>query len=166
MDNVDKIQTKDKILIGRNEWCQLPNLNIPAIKAKIDTGAKTSAIHAVNIQPVSTDGTEYVMFSLNPLQGHQKIQLQCKEKVIDRRFVTSSNGHREHRYVISTVLGIANQFWEIELTLSNRDPLKYRLLLGREALNKRVLIDPSITCFHGRYTPTALDTIYHLSTKI
>ncbi|NKB47658.1 MAG: ATP-dependent zinc protease [Legionellales bacterium] len=133
-----------KLLIGRNEWCQLPGLNIPAIRAKIDTGAKTSAIHAFNIKPLHRE--TYVRFDVHPLQGDESILIHCQAPILDKRYIMSSNGHKEHRYVIVTSLKIDGQCWDIELTLSNRDPLRHRMLLGRQALNHRVVIDPGIVC--------------------
>ena len=144
---------KEKLLIGRDEWCQLPDLHIDAIKAKIDTGAKTSALHAVNITPIKKNRQRYVKFDIHPLQGDVSTLITCKAPVVDERHIMNSGGHIEHRYVIHTTVVIGNQRWRIEVTLSNRDPLRYRMLLGREALNNRVLIDPNLTC-HQKMTRT------------
>ena len=140
----------NKLLIGRAEWCSLVNLGIPLIKAKIDTGAKTSAIHAFNMKSYIKNKIDYVAFDIFPLQGDSDKLIKCVAPIIDERFITSSNGHKELRYVIKTDLFIANKHWPIELTLSNRDPLRYRILLGREALNKKVIIDPSLNCNQGK----------------
>ncbi|MDF1759465.1 MAG: RimK/LysX family protein [Coxiellaceae bacterium] len=147
----NKIVTiNNKILIGRHEWCQLPVLNIPATRAKIDTGAKTSAIHAFNIRTKQSRGKTVAYFDVHPLQRNEDISVSCKAIVIDQRNILSSNGTKECRYVIETTLLLGGQAWNIELTLSTRDQLKFRLLLGREALNKRVLIDPSRTYLLGK----------------
>lgn len=135
-----------KLLIGRDEWCQLPDLRISAIKAKIDTGAKTSALHAFNIKRIKKNQKRYVKFDIHPLQGDNHTLVTCRAPIVDERHIMSSSGHIEHRYVIQTTVAIGNQQWPIEVTLSNRDPLRYRMLLGREALNNRVLIDPTLTC--------------------
>lgn len=140
----------DKLLIGRNEWCALPDLHLPAIKAKIDTGAKTSALHAFNIQPIQKNHKPFVQFDMHPLQGNDEIVVSCTAPLIDERHIMSSSGHIEHRWVILTAVVIADTQWEIEISLSNRDPLRYRLLLGREALNGRVLIDPNLTCYQKK----------------
>lgn len=137
---------QNKLLIGRSEWCQLPELKIPAIKAKIDTGALTSSLHAFNIETIEKDNQKIVRFDINPLQANNDIELRCQSPVIDERAVMSSNGHKELRYIIETLLILGDKAWNIEISLSNRDPLKFRMLLGREALQNRVLIDPSITC--------------------
>lgn len=150
----------DKLIIGRNEWCQLPQLNIPAIKTKIDTGAKTSALHALNIESKQEQGTSYVYFDVNPVQGNDKLVIHCKAPIIDNRYITSSNGHKEHRYVINTLFGIGKHLWQIELTLSNRDPMRYRMLLGREAMSHRVLVNPSVSCIHGKLTKDLLLRTY------
>lgn len=149
-----------KLLLGRHEWCQLPGLDVPAIKAKIDTGAKTSAIHAFNIKPVTIRGKEYVSFDIHPIQKNDDVLIHCKALVVDERDIMSSNGHKEHRYVIVTLLRLGQQAWEIEVTLSNRDPLRFRMLLGREALNGRVLIDPSALCQQGTLKKDKLMALY------
>lgn len=135
-----------KMLIGRDEWLGFEALSLPMIKAKIDTGAKTSAIHAFNINYKKINGIDMVSFDVYPLQANRNLVVHCQEPVIDRRNIMSSNGHQEKRFVISSVMTLSDQCWPIQLTLSNRDPLKYRLLIGREALSSRVLIDPSLSC--------------------
>lgn len=143
---------EEKLLIGRDEWLSLPKLSLPTIKAKIDTGAKTSAIHAFNISQRTYNNIDMVFFDVHPLQGNNELIIQCQAPIVDRRVVMSSNGHQEKRYVISTELMLAGMCWEIELTLSNRDPLRYRLLIGREALKNKVLIDPSLSCHQNNMT--------------
>lgn len=138
-----KIDIHDYILIGSSEWCALPALGIDAIKAKIDTGAKTSAIHAYDIEPYKAKKNMYVRFKVHPLQKRNDIIVSCHAQVIDERHIMSSTGHIERRYVISTPLCLGNYMWLIQLTLSDRDPLRFRMLLGREALNGRVLIEPN-----------------------
>lgn len=150
----------EKLLLGRSEWCGLPDLDIPAIKAKIDTGAKTSAIHAFNIRTHTDNGQAWVDFELHPLQANNDVIIQCQAAIIDERSIMSSNGHKEHRYVIKTPITIGQQQWEIEVTLSNRDPLKYRMLLGRESLSNRTLVDPSLNCNQGKISKIRLDKYY------
>lgn len=156
----NKIGQKQPLIIGWREWCALPKLHIPLIKAKIDTGAKTSAIHAFDIRPLRRLGREWVKFSLRPIQGNAKIMVDCMAEVIDERSVMSSNGHKEHRFVIKTPLQIGDRQWDIELTLSNRDPLRFRVLLGRSALEGRVIINPSHSYLVGRCTRNAQVKIY------
>lgn len=139
------IHFDDKMIIGRSEWSKLPDLKIPAIRAKIDTGAKTSAIHAFNIKTGDAGGIKTVTFDVHPLQKNDDISINCSARLIDKRSILSSNGIKEDRYVIETTIILGMHSWNIELTLSSRDQMKFRLLLGREALNNRVLIDPSKT---------------------
>lgn len=154
MSIVLRMNTKkigDKLLIGRQEWCQLPQLDITKIKAKIDTGAKTSAIHAFNIVIRRMRGKRIAFFDLHPIQRNDTFIINCSALVIDERYIMSSNGHKERRYVIETELVLGSKSWPIELTLSKRDPLRYRLLLGREALNHHVIVDPSLSCQQGKF---------------
>ncbi len=149
---MDKLHIDNKLIIGSREWCSLPDLHIPAIKAKVDTGAKTSAIHAVNIELVKIKSKKYVHFDVPPVQANHNLIVRCKAPVIDERSIMNSNGHKEHRYVISTTIKLGEEKWEIEITLSNRDPLKFPMLLGREALRKHVLIDPNKKYRQGKFT--------------
>ena len=153
---------KDKLLIGRDEWCSLPTLNIPAIKAKIDTGAQTSALHAFNIHPFNEQGQLFVQFDIHPLQRTHHPSLTQKAKVVDQRYVTSSNGHKEKRYVIESKMVLGGKEWDIELTLSNRDPLRFRMLLGRQALNGHVYIDPHLSCHQGKIGHQTISQLYTL----
>jgi ribosomal protein S6--L-glutamate ligase len=134
---------KDKMTVGWQEWCALPDLRIPAIKAKVDTGAKTSSLHAFDIEPYRKNRKKYVKFTLHPIQNNDKIQVVSRALVIDERDVISSNGHKERRYVIETALELGDYTWDIEITLSNRDLMKFRMLLGREALAGQVVVDPA-----------------------
>ena len=144
-----KHSNEPKIVIGSDEWCAFPTLNIPAIKARVDSGAKTSSLHAVNIQPFSRNGEPWVTFEVHPLQDNRKVMVHCEAQVIDQRVIKSSNGDREKRIVIRVPLQLAEQQWDVELTLTNRDSMGYRMLLGREAMHGRVLVDPSGLCLQG-----------------
>lgn len=131
---------------------------IPAIKARIDSGAKTSSIHAFNIQPFRRQGRSWISFEVHPLQANRRIVIRCEKPVIDRRAVKSSSGLSETRYVISASMQMGSENWEIELTLANRDSMGYRMLLGREAMGKRLVIDPSQSFCMGDILPEhALD---------
>lgn len=149
-----------KLLVGRSEWCSLPELHIPLIKAKIDTGAKTSAIHAFDISPEIIGHQHYVNFKVHPLQGNTRVTVACQALIIDERHIMSSNGHKEHRYIIMTTIKLGEILFNVELSLSNRDPLTFRMLLGREALNKRMIVDPSLTCRQGKYKRAAIESVY------
>ncbi len=147
--------------IGWQEWCSLKELHIPAIKAKIDTGAKTSAIHGIDIRPFTRKGILYAHFSVYPLQHNTEIKIECTAQIVDKRIVMSSNGFQEERYVIKTNIGMGDQQWDMELTLSDREPLRYRLLLGREALKDRVIINPSKLCCLGKPKVSEINEFYY-----
>ena len=132
----------NKIVVGSEEWCALPQLNIPAIKVRVDSGAKTSALHAVNIIPFKKDGDPWVRYEVHPIQNEGKTTIYCESPVMDKRKVKSSSGYGEIRYVIKTVLAIAKSSWEIEITLTNRDSMGYRMLLGRQAMAGKMMVDP------------------------
>jgi ribosomal protein S6--L-glutamate ligase len=151
---------QDKVIVGSEEWCSFPELGIPTIKARVDSGAKTSALHAVNIAPFIKDGENWVKFDVNPIQNNAKTVIHCESKLIDKRVVKSSSGFREQRYVIGVGLEIGGQHWSIEITLTNRDSMGFRMLLGREAMSGRVLVDPSQKYLLGQPSTDALKEIY------
>ena len=130
-----------KRMLGWREWVGLPELAIPAIKAKIDTGARTSALHAFYIEPFTADSGEYVRFGIHLKRKTGQIEKECVARVIDRRSVTDSGGHSEERIVIHTPIMIGTEYWPVEITLTNRNGLKYRMLLGRSALSDRYQVD-------------------------
>ncbi|MDF1758142.1 MAG: RimK/LysX family protein [Legionellaceae bacterium] len=156
------MHSKDKLLIGRSEWCALPALSVPAIMAKIDTGAKTSSIHAFNVEKSQIGNQTWVEFEVHPIPGNDNLMIFCKQLMIDERSIMSSNGSKEIRPVIRTTLQLGSREWPIELTLSNREPLKHRMLLGREALSNYVLIDPALYLHCGRMTDEKINDCYKL----
>lgn len=133
---------QNKVILGSEEWFSFPDLRIPAIKARVDSGAKTSALHAVNITPFIKDDTNWVRFDINPIQKNQKTVIHCEARLVGKRIVKSSSGFREQRYVIQSILDIGESSWPIEMTLTNRDSMGFRMLLGREAMSGRALVDP------------------------
>ncbi len=143
------MQITQKLIIGKEEWCELSALHLPAVKARIDSGARTSALHAENIQIYSTRGEKWVRFDVNPIQKDRKITVHCRAPLADERDVKSSSGHTERRPVIETAIRIGNVIQNIQLTLTNRDALGYRMLLGREAMQGRMLIDPEKSFTQG-----------------
>jgi hypothetical protein len=140
------------MIIGWREWVSLPDFRIPGIKIKADTGAATSAIHAFDIDPFERDGERFVRFNIHPLQGRHDISVPCKAKLIDKRQVKSSSGQSQNRYVVRTTLVIAGQQWAIDLTLTNRDQMKFRMLLGRSAMRERIIVDPHLSYQAGKHS--------------
>lgn len=135
-------QPTSRPVIGWREWIAFPDLGIAAIKAKIDTGARTSSLHASHIRRFQRDGREWVSFEVHPLQRNNRTTISAEAPLIEHRMVRSTSGHETVRPVIETVLLVGGIARTIELTLSNRDAMGFRLLLGRRAL-RRFHIDPS-----------------------
>jgi len=140
----------EKITLGWREWCALPELGIPAIKAKVDTGAKTSALHTFGIEPYEENGVQYVRFFVHPLQRNEAVIRECTAPVVDEREVTDSGGHREMRYVIETLVEIGGESRRIEMSLTNRDTMRFRMLLGRRAMSGAVAVYPDQSFINGR----------------
>ena len=132
------------IQMGWEEWLGLPDLGLPTIKAKVDTGARTSALHAFDIETFGPATKPKVRFSIHPVPGRDDLAIPCSATVIDRREVTSSNGETEMRYVIETKLDAGDgQFWPIEVTLTDRGGMSSRMLLGRQGLREDVIVMPT-----------------------
>ena len=129
--------------IGWREWVSFPELGIARIKAKVDTGARTSALHAFSLEPFKEGTQEKIRFAIHPLQNNITEVVTCVADVIDKRFITDSGGHREERYVIQTHIVLANRTWPIEITLTERDSMLFRMLLGRSAVRRRYLVNPA-----------------------
>lgn len=130
----------DLIRFGWEEWVSLPDLGLPALRAKVDTGARTSALHASDIETFGPAATPKVRFTVHPVPERQDLVIPCSAEIIDRRVVTSSNGEGESRYVIGTTLNVGGEAWPIEVTLTNRAGMASRMLLGREALKDHIAI--------------------------
>jgi ribosomal protein S6--L-glutamate ligase len=131
------------LILGWEEWVALPQLGLPAIKAKVDTGARTSALHAFHAEPFGPARGRKIRFGVHPIPNRDDVAIECTARLIDRRLVRSSNGEREQRYVIETAICIGEREWPIEVTLANRNMMSYRMLLGRQAIASGVLVDPS-----------------------
>ena len=134
-----------KRVVGWREWVVLPLLATDAIKAKLDTGARTSAVHAFNIKPFRKDRKDWVRFDIHPLQRNDEIYKTCTSEVVDYRWVMNSGGGREKRFVIVTMLSVGDDAWPIEVTLTDRDQMGFRMLLGRTAMEKRLVVDPVLS---------------------
>ena len=138
-------------LIGWREWVALPDLNIKCIKAKADTGARSSALHAVAIRSIKIDNEEWVEFDLDS-EVSRRDATPRRARVIDHRTVRDSGGHEETRVTVMTTLRMNRENWPIELTLTDRENMGFRLLLGRTALNGHFYVDPDESYLLGRRT--------------
>ena len=141
---------KMKPVIGWREWMSLPDLGIEHIKVKVDTGARTSALHAFIVEPFKNADADWVRFSMHPIQLNNDFIIECQAPVKDKRIVTDSGGHREERYVIETTLQLGVHRWNAEITLTDRDSMKFRMLLGRTAIARQFVIDPSRSYVIGK----------------
>ena len=150
----------NKLIVGSEEWCSLPGLGLPAIKARVDSGAATSSLHAFNIVPFQRDGELWISFEVHPLQNDRSVVVRHEAPVLEQRSVRNTSGISENRYVIREELVLGEQRWPIELTLTNRDAMGYRMLLGREAMAGRVLVDPEGSHQLGDVEPAQLEAMY------
>lgn len=148
------MKKKVKAVIGWREWADLPSLKIKNIKGKIDSGARSSSLHAFDLKFYKKGNSEFVKFKVHPDQRSTAKTVECRSKVLERRTVKSSNGKSELRPVIVTDLEMMDQKWPIELTLTNRDEMGFRLLLGREAFRKRFLVDAGRSYYCKKMKPT------------
>jgi hypothetical protein len=145
MSNIEQLDE-----IGWREWVALPDLNVKQVKCKVDTGAKTSALHTYFIEPIKKSGKDYVRFGLHPLQKNLDYEVICVAKVADQREVTDSGGHKEKRYVIKTPIKLGKYVWEIEITLTDRESMLFRMLLGRDAIKNQFIVNPARSYLIGK----------------
>ncbi len=154
------MELKDLSIIGSEEWCTFKDMGIPAIKARVDSGAKTSSLQATNTKVFTKGVQEWVKFEVNPLQDNRSFNMLCEARLVDRRTVKSSSGIAEERLVIKTPVTVGTDTFEIELTLANRDTMEFRMLLGREALNDRYLVNPVQSYCKGDITDDEITVKY------
>lgn len=133
----------EKLFLGWREWVALPSLGISRIKAKVDTGARTSALHAFDVDTFTQDELEWARFYIHPMQKSDSDVVCCSAVIVDYRSVRDSGGHSEMRYVVQSDVTIGPETFPIEITLTSRDDMGFRMLLGRTALGSRYVVDPS-----------------------
>ncbi|AZT83019.1 ATP-dependent zinc protease [Marinobacter sp. NP-4(2019)] len=138
-----------RINLGWREWVALPDLDIPRLKAKVDTGARTSCLHTFRTEPYTEHGERRVRFWVHPVQNNLHHVVECDAAVLDERTVSDSGGHRELRLVIHTQVVLGDTVWPVEMTLTNRDSMRFRMLLGRTAMAGRSVIFPEASYLAG-----------------
>lgn len=136
-------------VVGWREWLSLPDMGIERIKAKVDTGARTSVLHAFALERFEREGTPMVRFEAHPLQRDTSVVVPVEARLVERRTVRSSSGSETLRPVVRTAVELMGRRWEIELTLVRRDPMGFRMLLGRQAVRGRFLVDPGRSYLGG-----------------
>lgn len=137
-------------VLGWREWVSLPKLGIEQVKAKVDTGARTSALHAFEVELEETQDGPMVHFSIHPLQKNDDFIIQCTAPLLEERQVRDSGGHTETRYTIETQMAIGGEIRTIEMTLTNRDSMGFRMLIGRTAIRGDYLVDPGRSYLIGK----------------
>ncbi|MDM8166632.1 30S ribosomal protein S6--L-glutamate ligase [Roseovarius sp.] len=152
-------ETPETLQFGWEEWISLPDLGVPALRAKVDTGARTSALHAFDIETFGTQAKPKVRFTVHPIPGRDDLVIPCSANIVDRREVASSNGEKEMRYVIESTLLVNGQKWPIEITLTNRSTMTSRMLLGRQAMKDHI----SIAATDRFLQPELSYDVYHTS---
>lgn len=148
-DKAQSTTEDERVNLGWREWVALPDLDISRIKAKVDTGARTSCLHTFRTEPYTENGERRVRFWVHPVQNNLHQVVECDAKVLDEREVSDSGGHREQRLVIETTVVIGGRSWPVEMTLTNRDSMRFRMLLGRTAMAGRSVIFPEASYLAG-----------------
>ena len=145
-DRLPILKTFDHLtVVGLREWVALPDLGVAGLRAKIDTGASTSSLHATDIEPFERDGENWVRFTAHLGSVVQLRHRRCEAPLVTMKTIKSSNGHAQVRYVISTTLALGDRVWRVEFTLACRKAMRYRLLLGSKALiDGQLVVNPGV----------------------
>lgn len=137
-------------ILGWREWIGLPEIGVSQVKAKVDTGARTSCLHAFLVEPFLRDNEQWVRFDIHPVQRDTTEVIHCEAPVLDQRIIRDSGGHQELRYVIETIITIGEARFKAEMTLTDRDTMKFRVLLGRTAIRGNYLVDSGRSYLCGK----------------
>ena len=141
---------KEKQILGWREWVGFPDIGIDQIKAKVDSGARTSCLHAFRVELFQREGRDWISFDIHPLQRNNEKVISCEAPLLDKRTVRDSGGHEEIRYVIETTIRIGDQTHTAEVTLTDRDTMKFRVLLGRTLFRGKYLVDANRSYVCGK----------------
>lgn len=142
--------TESKIELGWREWVGLPQLGIFSIKAKVDTGTRTSALHAFEVEEFEFDEKNFIRFKVHPRQKDDELVVECVSEVIEKRIIRDSSGKKEARWVIETEIHIGDEVWVSEITLTAHKNMMFRMSLGRTAFSGKAIVDPSMSFNQGR----------------
>ncbi len=153
---------EELITVGWIELISLPQLKIPAMKVKIDTGARTSALHVTDLERFVKQGEEFARFQVHPMRRHQQHTVVCEAPIIGDKNVKNSGGQVQVRPVVVTDLTVGGQTWSIQVTLTNRKDMRFKMLLGREAMRQKILVDPGVKYLHGKRSHKSMMSLYKL----
>ena len=159
------MELKNLKIIGSVEWCAFNQLKIPAIRARIDSGAKTSSIQATEIKLIKKNDEDWVRFVVYPLQGNSNIKVICRAKLVGKRSIKGSFGISEERLIIKAPVTIGEDTFDIELSLANRNTMEFRILLGREAIANRYIINPGVKHLQKKYLKKEVNAKYKSQTR-
>lgn len=160
------METKDLKIIGNQEWCAFHQLKIPAILARIDSGAKTSSIQATEVELIKKNNEDWVHFVVYPLRKNSSTKVSCSAKIIDKRSIKGSFGISEERLIIKVPVTIGEDTFDIELSLANRNTMEYKMLLGREAMANRYLINPGLRQLQKKHLRKEVRAMYESEANI
>ena len=163
--NDPHLKTASLQVIGSQEWCTFKELKIPAILARIDSGAKTSSIQATNIKLIEKENHPWLRFEVRPIQKNNTVKIVCTAPLVGKRTIKGSFGISEERFIIKTPVTLGKDVFEIELSLANRNSMKYKMLLGRDAIINRYLINPAQQKLQKKFSKKEVATLYKMGNK-